>query len=70
MDNDTAMVILFVSKETESFSILMFGKILCQNQKLQIAIFMVYKAPDMQLFKIKYDSSVMEIWHETPWQPF
>ena len=39
-----------------------FGQILiCQNQKLlQIPDFMVYKAPDVQLTKIRYNSSVMD----------
>ena len=47
------------------------GQILiCQNQKLQVPIFMVYKAPDVELIRIKYDDSVMEIKKKMPWQPF
>ena len=42
-----------------------FGEIfICKNQKLRIPIFMVYKAPEVQLTKIKYDSSAKEICHE------
>ena len=71
MDNETDMAILFVSHENESFALLKFDKIpICQNQKLQIPIFMVYKTPDVQLTKIKYDSFVLAICHEIPWQPF
>ena len=70
MDKEADMAILFVSHENESFTLLKLGQILiCQNQKLQIPIFMVYKAPHVQLTKIKYDSSVMEICHEISWQP-
>ena len=43
---------------------------ICKNQKLQIPIFMVYKAPDVQLTKIKYDSSATEICHEIHANPF
>ena len=55
----------------ESFTLQKFGQIsICQNQKLQIPIFIVYKAPDFQSTKIKYGSSVTEICHEIAWQPF
>ena len=55
----------------ESFTLLKFGQIsICQNQKLQIPIFIVYKAPDVQSTKIKCGSSVTEICHEIAWQPF
>ena len=48
-----------------------FGEILiCKNQKLRIPIFMVYKAPDVQLAKIKCDSSAKEICHEIHAIPF
>ena len=71
MDSEADMVILFVSNENESLMLMKFGQVLiCQNQKPEIPIFMVYKAPDVQLTKTKYDSSVMEIFHEIPWQPF
>ena len=50
MDKEADMIILSVSHENEPFTLLKFGKILiCQNQKLQIPIFTVYKAPDVQL---------------------
>ena len=46
------MVILCASHENESFMLLKFGQIsICQNQKLQIPISMVYKPPDMILTK-------------------
>ena len=32
--------------------------------------FLGYKAPDVPLTKIKYDSSVMDFCYEIPWQPF
>ena len=68
MDNEADLAVLFVSHENESFALLNFGQILIyQNQKLQIPIFIVYKAPDVQLSKIKYSSSVMDICHEIPW---
>ena len=71
MDNEADMVILCVSHVNKSFTLLRFGQILIyQNQKLQIPIFMVYKAPDVQLTKFKYNSSLMEIFHEISWQPF
>ena len=71
MDNKADMVILFVSRGKESFMLLKFGQIFIhQNQNLQIPIFMVYKVPDVQLIKIKYHSSLVEICHEIPWQPF
>ena len=45
MDNEADMVILFVPYENEWFMLSKFGQVLiCQNQKLQIPIFMVYKA--------------------------
>ena len=54
MDDETDMGILFVSHENETFTLLKFGQILLyQNQKLQIPSLMVYKAPDVQLTKIK-----------------
>ena len=57
MNNEADMVILFVSHENESITLLKFGHILiCQKQKRQIPILMVYKAPDVQLAKVKYDS--------------
>ena len=59
MDNEAYMVIQFVSHENEPFALQKFGQLLiCQNQKLQILVFMIYKAPDVQSTKIKYDSSV------------
>ena len=65
------MIILFVSHENESFTLLKFGQILiCQSQKLQISTFIVYKGPDVQLTNIKCNSSVVEICYEIPWQPF
>ena len=71
MDNKADMVILFVSHEIGTLTLLKFGQILtCQNQKLQIPMFMVYKAPDVQLTKSKYDTSVMKICPEILWQPF
>ena len=67
MDNEAHMVILFVYHENEPFTLLEFRQILiCQNQKLQITILMVYKVSDAQLTKIKYNSSVMEICLEIP----
>ena len=55
----------------ESFTLLKFGQIsICQNQKLQIPNFIVYKTPDVQSTKIKCGSSVTEICHEIAWQPF
>ena len=42
MDNEAGMVILFVSHENESCTLLKFDQILiCQNQKRQIPNFMV-----------------------------
>ena len=71
MDNEADIVISFVSHENESFTLLKFSQILiCQIQKLQIPIFMVYKAQEVQLTKIKHNTSLMEICHEIPWQPF
>ena len=46
MDKEADMVILSVSHENEPFTLLKF---VCQNQKLQIPIFTVYKAPDVHL---------------------
>ena len=70
MDNEAAMIILFVSHENKFFALLEFDQILiCQNQKLQIPNFMAYKAPGVQLTKIKYDISEMGICHEFPWHP-
>ena len=52
MVDETDRVILFVPHENESFTLLTFGQILvCQNQKLQILSFMIYKAPGAQLAK-------------------
>ena len=46
MDNEADIVILFVPHENELITLLKFGQILiCQNQKLHIRIFMVYKFP-------------------------
>ena len=71
MDNEADTVISFVSHENESFTLLKFGqRLICQNQKLQIPIFIVYKAQDVQLTKIKYNSSVMEICHKILWWHF
>ena len=71
MDNEAYMVILFVSHENEPFTLLEIRQILiCQNQKLQIPIFMVYKASEAQLTKIKYNSYVMEICLEIPWRSY
>ena len=71
MDNEADMAILYVSHKNESFPLPKFGQIvICQNPKLPIPIFMVYKAPDVKLTKIKYNNSVMEICHEIPWQSF
>ena len=70
MGNEADMVILCVSHKNESFVLLKFGQILiCQNQKLQIPMFMLYKALNMQLTKIKYNSYQMDIHHEILWQP-
>ena len=59
MDKETDAVISFESHESESFTLLKFGQIfMCQNQKLQIPIFMLYKAPVMELTK----SNIIVLW--------
>ena len=69
--NEADIIILFVSNQNESFMLLKLGQILtCHSQKLQILIFMVYNAPDVQLTRMKYNNSATEICHEIPWQPF
>ena len=73
MDNEADMVILFVSHENELFTLLKFGRILIyQNQQLQILIFMVYKAPYVQLIK----TNIIVLWwtfvmkpHDNPFNP-
>ena len=48
MDNESDMVIFFVSHK-KTVTLLKFGQILMwQKQKLQIPIFMVYKSADVQ----------------------
>ena len=64
MDNEADMVILFVTppppkkkkKKKEPLTSLEFGEILMSKSKLQILILMAYKALDVQLTKIKYNS--------------
>ena len=64
MDNEADMVIVFASHDNESFMLLKFSQILvCQNQKLQSPIFMVYIVPNVILTKVKYNSYVIDICH-------
>ena len=41
--------------EMSNFRYISFLKFICQNQHLQIPIFMVYKAPDVQSTNIKHE---------------
>ena len=71
MDNEADMVILFVSHENESFTLLNFGQILiCQKFKAANSNLHGLQSSQVQSTKIKCNSSVMDIWHEIPWQPF
>ena len=76
MDNEADMVISIMSYKNEWFTLLKFNQIyiyiyiyICQNQKLQIPIFMVYKAWDVQSTNFKYSSSVTDICNENQRQP-
>ena len=71
MDIETGMIILFVSHTKWVIYVTKLVQIhKCQNQKLQIPIFMVYEVPDMQSTKIKHNNSLMDICLETPRQHF
>ena len=67
MYNEADMVISFVSHGNEPFTLPKYSQILiCQNQKLQIPIFMINKALYEHLTKFNYDNSLIEIWHIRP----
>ena len=71
MNNEADIIILFVSHDNESFTLLKFGQIsICQNQNLKIPISTVYKAPDVQLTTLKYISFTTDICHEFHDAPF
>ena len=52
MYNEANMVILILSHANASFTLLKFGQVsICQKRKLQITIFLVYKASGAQSTK-------------------
>ena len=66
MDNETDMIIYFICVPQK------WVIYVTEDQNLQIPIFIVFVAPDVQLTQIKYESSVVEIYlkiHENPVNP-
>ena len=69
-NNKADIVILFVSHENGSFTLLKFGQILMAKSKVANFNFHDLQCSRCAINKIKYNSSVMEIGCEIPWQHF